>query len=61
MFVGMQIKRQAADYDPDKKFLKSEVLSDISAVEAAISDFDKASPMDKRAFAAFVLFKERKF
>ena len=60
-FVMMQAKRHQADYDPDPsmKFYKSSVLQDISDVEAVIDRFESVSRKDRRAFAAFVLFKRR--
>lgn len=59
-FVAMQEKRHAADYDPQERFTKSEVLSDIAIVEQAISDFESQDAKDRRAFCAFVLFKNRR-
>jgi len=60
VFVTMQKKRHDADYDPDAKFFKSEVETDIALVEGAISDFNRAPTLDRRAFAAFVMFRLRK-
>jgi hypothetical protein len=60
MFVQMQIKRHNADYDPDEKFFKSAVLTDIRAVEDAITRFEKAASKDKCAFSAFVLLRMRR-
>jgi hypothetical protein len=57
-FVTMQTKRHKADYDPEQRFYKSEVLIDIDMAEIAIRQFRKAVPKDKRAFAAFVLLKQ---
>jgi hypothetical protein len=59
MFVQMQIKRHDADYNPTIKVFKSAILADISIVNAAIKDFDTAPLKDRRAFAAFVMFKQR--
>jgi hypothetical protein len=58
MFVTMQEKRHKADYDPKAKARKSEVATDIDAVEGVIEDFESASTKDRRAFAAFVLFRQ---
>ena len=58
-FVAMRKKRQSADYDPDAHYFKSSVLNDIAACEAAIRDFASAPIVDRRAFAAWVLFKTR--
>lgn len=60
MFVMMQIERHDADYDPDKRFFKSAVLTTIAASEVVMADFATAPSKDRRAFAAWVLFKQRK-
>lgn len=60
-FVTMQQKRHAADYDPMAVATKSEVLVDIGLVEKVIRDFQDADIKDRRGFAAFVIFKERKY
>lgn len=60
MYVQMQDKRHTADYDPDAKSFKSAVMNDIAAAEVAIDDFTSTSLKDRRAFAAFVLFKHRR-
>ena len=59
VFVQMQKKRHMADYDPDHRPYKSEVLNDIATVESAIADFHRAPTKDRRAFVALVLFKSR--
>ena len=58
-FVTMQAKRHEADYDPNSTFYKSAVEQDIADVEDVIDRFRSAPPKDRRAFAAFVLFKKR--
>lgn len=58
-FVAMQERRHAADYDPQARFTKSEVLADIAWVEQSISDFEGESIKDRLAFCAFVLFQKR--
>lgn len=60
MFVAMQTKRQRADYDPREKAYKSSVLLDIDFVEAVIDGYSSAPLKDRRAFAAYVLFKSRR-
>jgi uncharacterized protein (UPF0332 family) len=60
LFITMQQKRHAADYDPLHKSKKSEVNVDIARVEAAISGFAACDIKDRRAFSAFVIFKLRK-
>ena len=59
MFVTTQLKRHAADYDPRGMLFKSAVIQDINEVEDVVGRFLKQSKRDKRAFAAFVLFKRR--
>ncbi len=59
MFVQMQEKRHRADYDPHEKSYKSTVTADVQAVEAIMTDFGRAPLKDRRAFAAWVLFKKR--
>ena len=59
MFVQMQSKRHKADYDPDEKAFKSEVVADINAVEDVIKKFANVPIKHRRAFATFVLFKIR--
>lgn len=59
LFVTMQEKRHLADYDPNERFLKSSVLSDIAIAEQAIKDFNKQSTKNRRAFCVHVLFKHR--
>ncbi|MCC6918709.1 MAG: hypothetical protein IT548_05860 [Alphaproteobacteria bacterium] len=58
-FVTMQKKRHDADYDPYSRFTKSEVTQDIATVEAAVGAFRLVSASDRRAFCAFVLFRQR--
>jgi predicted LPLAT superfamily acyltransferase len=58
MFRSMQEKRHKADYDPQEKAFKSAVLFDLDQVKLAIARFENAPLKDRRAFAAFVLFKQ---
>lgn len=59
-FVTLQDKRHSADYDPFARFTKSEVVADLSMVEAVIASFMKASLKDRRAFCAYAIFRPRK-
>jgi hypothetical protein len=59
MFVTMQQKRHAADYDPMINLTKSEVANDIDLVERAVEDFKGTPAKDRRAFCIYVLFKMR--
>ena len=60
IFVELQIKRHDADYDPFARLTKSAVKQDILRCERAIREFRNASLADRRAFAAWVLFKQPK-
>lgn len=59
-FAAMQIRRHDADYDPYEKFLKSSVKSDIAAARSVIEKFFSAPMKDRRAFAAWVLLRQRR-
>ncbi len=58
-FITMQAKRHKADYHPSEKLYKSSVRQDIANVKDVIERFQKSTVMDRRAFAAYVLFKTR--
>lgn len=58
-FAALQEKRHRADYDPYQRVRKSEVLSDIAQAVSVMSRFNAAPVKDRRAFAAFILFKTR--
>lgn len=60
LFATMQEKRHEADYDPDARFAVSEIETDIGAVESAIADLVSAPIRHRRAFAVWVLLKNRK-
>ncbi|MFQ6550710.1 hypothetical protein AAD018_000020 [Aestuariibius insulae] len=59
-FVTAQIKRHSADYDPEYRILRSEVLADIDSAGEAIRAFKKCSIKSRRAFAAWVTLTNRK-
>ena len=61
MFITMQAKRHKADYDPTERLYKSQVIIDIDLVEQSIDTFKAADIKNKRAFAAHVLLRPRKF
>lgn len=58
-FVAMQTKRHLADYDPREIFYKSDILLQLEVASVVIDGFEAAPLKDRRAFAAFVLFKAR--
>ena len=59
IFVAMQRKRHAADYDPSAHFKISDVISDIIRVGKAIRALNTADPEERKAFIALILFKTR--
>ena len=58
-FTQAQIRREKADYDPDASYKRSDVILQIEVVERAISNFNKVRDKHRRAFAAWVVFKNR--
>lgn len=58
-FAELQEKRHGADYDPLAQFTKSDVSFDIAAVGIAIAEFKSAPIKHRRAFCAYILFKDR--
>lgn len=59
LFVIMQRKRHTADYDPDARFLRSDVIQLIEETARTITRFNGVIAKDKRAFAVYVLFNLR--
>jgi hypothetical protein len=59
-FITLQEKRHEADYDPHRKFTKSEVKQDIATARQAILDYQKENMKDRRAFCVWVLLKKRR-
>ena len=64
LFVIMQQLRHAADYDPDPDpetdFDRSHILQLIAETSRAITSFQSADVIDRRAFATFVLMRTRR-
>ena len=58
-FVTLQEERHRADYDPASTFSRTEALRYVGEAKDAIRQFERVAKSDKRAFAAFVLFKMR--
>jgi hypothetical protein len=58
-FVALQSTRHTADYDPDDKYGKAGVATDVSAATAAIKKFAAVGLKDRRAFAVWVLWKSQ--
>lgn len=59
MFAELQEKRHSADYDPFVQFTKSDISTDIAAVEDTITGFKSVPTKHRRAFCAYILFKDR--
>jgi hypothetical protein len=56
----MQEERHSADYDPNERYARPEVLVLIDTCENAITEL-KASPRpDRRAFAVWVLLSKKR-
>ncbi len=58
-FADLQEIRHSADYDPLAQFNRLGVSTDLAAVGAAITEFRSAPIKDRRAFCAYILFKDR--
>ena len=58
-FVDMQSRRHRADYDPDETFTPQDVVAIISETIAYISAFRAAPEPERRAFAVYVLMRDR--
>ena len=58
-FVRMQDQRHQADYNPEAKFSRFQVMKFIDETEKAIVGLDAADGAQRRAFAVHVLFRQR--
>lgn len=58
-FCVMQIARQEADYNPQKRLFMDEVWVDLFWAEEAMNDFLRVPSRDRRAFAVYVLLDNR--
>ena len=58
-FTTVQGYRHQADYDPDTNFDLQEVLVTIAQIDEIIADFRAAPTPERRAFAVYVLMRER--
>ncbi len=59
VFAELQEKRHAADYDPSAQFTETDTSTDIAAVADTMAKFISAPVRDRRAFCAYILFKDR--
>ena len=60
-FAGMQQKRHRADYGPEARYDKDDVLQDITNVAEAIAKFQRVPVKDRRAFAVYLLLPLRSY
>ena len=58
-FRFLQEQRHRADYDPEARFRRSEVVSLINRSETAIQTFFSANDSERRTLAAVVLLRAR--
>lgn len=59
VFVDLQNQRHSADYDPNAEFTRAYALRLINRAEAAITAFEAAPSVERKTFAAHVLFRMR--
>lgn len=60
LFIEMQRLRHYADYDPEANFYRSAVVRFIDNAESVIDGFENVDTRDRRAFAVFVLLRNRR-
>ena len=58
-FVHIQNRRHQADYDPDEIFTHQDVLSAIIEADDHIRAFRAVPAWERRAFAVYILMRER--
>ena len=58
-FKLLQEQRHMADYDPNSRFLRSNVIQMIEQAESVIEEFYAADVAERRAFASLTLFRDR--
>lgn len=58
-FVRIQRRRHQADYDPDEAFTEQETLSAVTEAGDYIAAFHATPQQERRAFAVYILMRER--
>lgn len=58
-FRRLQEERHRADYDPNARFIRSDVVRLIERAENAIEEFYAVGALERRRFATLTLFRER--
>ena len=56
----MQRRRHYADYDPETDLDRSAVMTFIDDTERVIAGFENLGARDRRAFAVYVLLRNRR-
>lgn len=59
VFSMMQIERNEADYDPNRRFLMDDVKWAIAEAYVAIEEFRAVDARHRRAFAVYLLLDRR--
>ena len=59
-FAAAQQLRHDADYNPKLRLKRNDVLLHLASVKGAIAKFVNADTKHKRAFAALVMFRDRR-
>jgi hypothetical protein len=57
--LELQEKRNSADYDPLKRYRRTDALVAIDAARIALSRFRRATDAEREAFLALLVFKPR--
>lgn len=57
--ITAQSRRHQADYDPDASFIQQEILETINQIDGIIDAFRALPVRERRAFAVYVLMRER--
>ncbi len=60
LFVTLQATRHMADYDPWAKITKTKVRADLVSARQVMASFQTARATDRRAFCAYLLFRDRR-
>ena len=60
VFIGMQVHRQNAEYNPDEVYDRAIVTEQVEIARQAIDRLASASQPHRRAFALHVLLRQRR-
>ena len=59
LFRSLQKRRHQADYNPQSRFTKNDILSEKTKTQLALKTFRSSLPTDRRAFAVWTSFRPR--